>query len=427
MSRSVHFAGQPVFAQLLRMLDRGEVMRISKSLGGERYVKSFDAWSHLTTMLFATINCCDSLREISALMLAWGDKLEHLGMAAPPRRSTLAEANKRRPSEVFEQIYMGLYNKYKSLLSADSRTRNEPRWMRNLRIIDSTTISLFSSIVYKGAGRNPKRGRKKGGLKMHTIIAAQEGVPQDVRFTSAAKHDSLMLVPGNFESGEIVAMDRAYVDYAKMQQLTEQGVTYVTKMKSNLRYEVVSDVYPMRTDGVAVRREQTVRFSKRQPDGSTLTHEARILTCRDEASLKEVRLLTNDMRLPAEDVVAIYNKRWEIESLFKQFKQNFPLRYFYGESANAIKSQVWCTLIVNLLLTVLRRSVNRGWSFSGLASAVRCVLMAYIDIYSFLEHPEKDWERLLRKLREQSQEPSLFPTGGLDSQKRASSRAESRL
>lgn len=92
--------------------------------------------------------------------------------------------------------------------------------------------------------------------------------------------------------------------------------------------------------------------------------------------------------------------RWEIESLFKQLKQNFPLRYCYGESANAIKIQIWVTLIANLLLMLLQKSTTRSWSFSGLATMVRIMLMYYIDVHGFLEHPEKDWEEALEKALE---------------------------
>ena len=105
-----------------------------------------------------------------------------------------------------------------------------------------------------------------------------------------------------------------------------------------------------------------------------------------------ISLLTNDMEMDAQELIAIYRKRWEIELLFKQIKQNFPLRYFYGESANAIKIQIWVTLIANLLQMILQRGIRRSWSFSGLATMIRIMLMYYVDFRSFFENPEKDWE-----------------------------------
>ena len=113
--------------------------------------------------------------------------------------------------------------------------------MDKLKIMDSTTISLFSNLIFKGVGRNPKTGKKKGGIKVHKIINANEGVSYDTKFTSAATHDSFMLSPEKFDSGDILAIDRAYIDIKKFQELTKRGIVYVTKMKKNLTYEPVED------------------------------------------------------------------------------------------------------------------------------------------------------------------------------------------
>lgn len=114
------------------------------------------------------------------------------------------------------------------------------------------------------------------------------------------------------------------------------------------------------------------------------------------------------MTMEVEDIIAIYRKRWEIELLFKQMKQNFPLKYFYGESANAIKIQIWVTLIANLLLMIIQKRIKRPWSFSGLATIVRIMLMYYVNCYTFLEEPEKDWAKMVQETKQISTEPSLF-------------------
>lgn len=126
-----------------------------------------------------------------------------------------------------------------------------------------------------------------------------------------------------------------------------------------------------------------------------MTHNARIITYVDINKCKLISLLTNDMDLDPNEIIAIYRKRWEIELLFKQIKQNFPLKYFYGESANAIKIQIWVTLIANMLLMVMQKRLERTWSFSGLATMVRIALMYYVDFYSLFNNPEKDWENMV--------------------------------
>ena len=398
MGKSTHFFGQPVYGQLIKSLDRDKIIEMSRKSGGERYVKSFDGYTHLLTMLFAVIMRFDSLREIEAAMTAEVRKLRHIGIRTVPKRSTLSDANARRPEAFFEQVYRDLYQSNRGRLSSDSRRNGTEEWIKDLRIIDSTTITLFSNVIFKGVGRHPKTGKKKGGIKVHSVIHANEGVPCDVRFTSAATNDSFMLAPSHYNHEEIVALDRAYINYEKFEQLTERGVVYVTKMKKSLKYRLLVDAMAMNPEGKMVSREQVVVFSKGDID-----HIARMVTYVDIKKGKQpklVTLLTNDFDMPAETIEAIYRRRWQIESLFKQIKQNFPLRYFYGESANAIKIQIWVTLIANLLLSLLQVSLTRPWSFSGLATMVRIVMMYYINLESFFNNPDADLKIMLAEASE---------------------------
>ena len=316
-------------------------------------------------------------------------KLHHVGIDTVPRRSTLSDANARRSEKFFEEVYRDLYAANKDILSSDSRRNGTEEWIKRLRIIDSTTVTLFSNAMFKGVGRHPKTGRKKGGVKVHAVIYANEGVPCDVQFTSAATNDSFMLAPSHYKRDEISAMDRAYINYAKFEKLTDRGVVYVTRMKKNLNYEVLVDCMHQNPQGLMEYREQVVVFRK-----DDINHIARIITYVDIKKGKQpklISLLTNDFDMPLDTIVAIYRRRWQIESLFKQIKQNFPLRYFYGESANAIKIQ---------LLSVLQSRLKRRWSFSGLATIIRIVLMYYLNLEKFLNQPDADLNIMLAEASE---------------------------
>ena len=308
MSKSTHFFGQPIYGQFTKFLNKDKILQISRHHGGERYVKSFDGFTHLLTMLYAVIMRFDSLREIETSMIAEVRKLHHIGIETVPKRSTLSDANTRRPEKVFEEVYRDLYEANKSKLTSDSRQGRTEEWMKRLRIIDSTTITLFSNLIFKGAGRHPKTGKKKGGIKVHAVIHANEGVPCDVEFTSAATNDSFMLVPSRFSEKEITAMDRAYINYEKFEELTVRNVVYVTKMKKNLKYELLFDFMEMTPEGKMEYREQVVVFSK----GET-RHIARIVTYVDIKKGKNpklVSLLTNDFDMRPETIVEIYRRRW---------------------------------------------------------------------------------------------------------------------
>ena len=317
----------------------------------------------------------------------------------------MSDANARRSEKIFEEIYRDLYQSNKDKLISDSPKCRAESWLERLHIIDSTTITLFSNVIFKGVGRHPKAGKKKGGIKVHSVIHANEGVPSDVQFTSAATNDSFMLAPSHYGHNDIITLDRAYINYGKFEELTDRGVIYVTKMKKNLNYEILVDSMEQNTDGKMQYREQIVVFRKGE-----INHIARIVTYVDIKKGKQpklISLLTNDFDMTLETIIAIYRKRWQIESLFKQIKQNFPLRYFYGESENAIKIQIWVTLIANLLISILQNSLQRKWSFSGLATIVRIILMYYINLVKFLNQPDANLQIMLTEVAES---PPLMAT-----------------
>lgn len=152
----------------------------------------------------------------------------------------------------------------------------------SLLIIGSTTISLFSNLFFKDVGRHSKAGKKKGGIKVHTMIHANEGVPSAIQFTSVATHDAFMLKPDALKRGDIIAMDRAYIDYAKFEGMTSEGIVYVTKMKKNLRCTVESDIFYQTSDGVSEIEVKHIVFTKqvKKTPSSTAPASSSMLTSR---------------------------------------------------------------------------------------------------------------------------------------------------
>ena len=343
-------------------------------------------------------------------MKAEAHKLQHLGLDYMVRRSTLAEANIRRPQEFFARVYAALLEKY-ALFLADSRPpesykgqTHEPKdWEKLLYMMDSTTITLFDNIL-KGVGRHPKSGKKKGGMKVHTVMKYLVGVPMVVELTSAAKHDHYLLKEVHLPKDSTLAIDRAYIDIAQFSRLTDEGVCYVTKMKQNLTYELLESVTYVNPRGLVAFKDQKICFTRKG-----LTHEARRVEIWEEKKKKSVVLLTNNFDFTVEDLAEIYRLRWAIESLYKQLKQNFPLHFFYGDSVNAIQIQTWVVLIANLLLTVISRRIKRHCAFSQIVTMVRLTLMYYINFVEFMENPERTWlEVMAEKHLKAPPELSLF-------------------
>ena len=262
MGKSTHFSGQPLYCQVIKLLDKSTIFRLSRKYGGEHYIKRFDAWTHLVVMFYTVIMRFDYLREIMASLQTESRKLCHFGIRLMPSLSTLSDANRRRPEIIFESIYRDLYTTYRNILSSDSRKNRDRAWIKRLQFIDSTTITLFSNLLFKSVGRHPKTCKKKGVIKVHTVMHANEGIPSDIKFASDATNDSFMLRPSVLNKGDIIAMNCAYIDYEKLETLTLRGVLYVTKMKKNLKYSVLEDYMYQTTEGFMEVRIQHVTFSK---------------------------------------------------------------------------------------------------------------------------------------------------------------------
>ena len=403
MGKSTNFSGQPIFNQLLMFIDKSEIRKIAKKHDSERYVKKFTTYNHLVVMLFVALEGYSSIREVVLGLLANAHKLSHLGLNYLVKRSTLSEANKRRDSKVFEDIYMTVYKKHSSSLT-DSQLKYKE--LKRLYIMDSSTISLFKDIL-KGVGRNPQNGKKKGGIKAHTIIKADENVPCLIRYSEAARHDHMFLQDAlNLPSGSIITFDKGYVDYAQYEAFTEKSIWYVTRLKDNALYKARKEFdIPDEADSGVLKDEEIVLL---YGTNKSQEHKARRIAYWDKENERLFEFLTNNMELSAEKIAYIYKKRWQIELLFKQLKQNFPLKYFLGDNENAIQIQIWAAMLANLLITLVKSKLKRNWAFSNMVSIIRQQLMNYINIYAFLENPEKSWLLLIKEDKDKYQN-SLFP------------------
>ena len=191
-----------------------------------------------------------------------------------------------------------------------------------------------------------------------------------------------------------------------MSNLLIKVVWYVTKLKSNALYSSVQeiDIPDTADDGILIDEIISLRYGK----GKELVHTARRIAYWDEQKRKVLVFLTNNTDFEAEMIIEIYRRRWQIELLFKQLKQNFPLKYFLGDNVNAIEIQIWTAMIANMLLMLVRSKVKRQWAFSNMTSLLRGQLMSYINLYSFLNDPEKTWREKNETYKREMQ-LSLFP------------------
>jgi hypothetical protein len=388
MDKSSIFFGNSVFGQLISFIDERIINKCVKKCNSDYYVKRFKTKDHLVSMLFCVLAKCSSLREVSGAMLGLSGKTRHFRLENLPYRSTLSDANKRRTSTVFEQIYYSLLQAYKDVIS-DSRFKDVIN--RQVEIFDSTTISLFQEIL-RCTGRNPSNGKRKGGIKMHTIINVDETVPKVVWFTDATTNDHILLDKLELSSDKIYVFDKGYNDYQAFLKFTEHQTGFVTRIKENAAYNTLekSEIADHIHSGVI--EDTIIELTVKQEKGEKKL-KLRKVKFYDRVLKREFEFLTNLFDFRADMIAALYKIRWQIELLFKQLKQNFPLKYFLGDNENAIKIQIYCALIVNLLIMVVPKRLKRSWAFSNLVSFCKTHLFNYIHLLKFLENPERDWKK----------------------------------
>lgn len=399
--KNTHFFGQPIFSQILSLIDRSLVSRVKSKHQSDRYYKRFDTWQHLVTMLYCSFSGATSLRELSTGLLAWQNRLVHIGMPKAPRRSTISDGNIRRPSDVFKDIYLELFEKYRSVLP-DSRLKMDV--LKKLFIVDSTVISLFKDIL-KVAGRPRKDGRSKGGIKAHVMIHAAELMPCLVRLTEGSRHDHTFLKHLNLPEGSYLVMDKGYTDYHQYAQWTGQGVYFITRMKNNALYESLEEFDLPEHKDQEILKDETVTVQYTQGN-EKYPLKLRRIAYWDEKNQKTLVFMTNNLEIEASTVAAIYKYRWQIELLFKRLKQNFPLKYFLGDNQNAIEIQIWCALISLLLMEVIRKQLKRNWAFSNMVAMARFHLASYVHLTNFLNNPDKELQENLLN----ANQTALFPT-----------------
>jgi len=385
----IRFVGQPIFKQILKLIDSVSIQGIINKHQSDRYYKAFKTRTHLITMLFGIFSRCDSLTEICEGLRALGGKLNHLGLEMAPAKSTASDGLRNRPHAFFEDLYFALVKKHQSFLS-DSRTFGLT--FKEVLLIDSTTIRLFSDIL-KGVGRNPKGdGKKKGGLKVHMLIDAVQSVGRFVKVTAAKVHDKNFLRSLELISHSMIVFDRAYNYYHQFALWTQQQVYFVTRIKKNAVYSVVEVLrsHYRKKGKENVLRDEIIELEYYQEgqDGKKQAKDAQKIrlrrVCYQDEKNRYYEFLTNNFDITAEEVAFLYKKRWGIEIMFKKMKQNFQLHYFYGENVNAIYTQVWCTLIAQLLLTVIQKIAKVKKAFSVVASLVRIHLISMLDMTQLL-------------------------------------------
>ena len=363
-----------IMNQLLQVFPRNEFQEEVGQTKSERHARGFASWDHFVAMLFCQLGDAQSLREITGGLASCEGRLEHLGMRVP-KKSTLAYANEHRPWELFRNLFYRSFERCRRELGSQTKFR----FKNPLLSIDSSVVSLCMK-MFPWA----KWTRQKGAVKLHLTLDHAGYLPEAMVITTGTYSELTVARRRSYARGTILIMDRGFLHFGWFRELDRNGVFFVTRTKSDSRYEVVEQRAV--TAGKGIVSDNLIGLTskvstKRYPD------LLRLVTIETEEG-KRLEFLTNHKTLAASTIADIYKDRWQIEVFFKLIKQNLRIKTFIGTSANAVWTQIWTAMIAMLLIRFLQLKARFGWSFSNLVYFLRMNLLVYRDLWDWLNDPQ---------------------------------------
>ncbi len=364
-----------IFSQLLQLFPRVEFQHLVTTTQAERHAKGFPCWDQFVSMLFCHLGRAHSLREITGGLRSCEGKLKHLGIDTAPPRSTLAYANEHRPYELYEQTFFQLFERCRVQVTGKKKFR----FKNKLISMDSSTIDLCLEMFDWAKFR-----RTKGAIKLHLLLDHDGYLPCFAIVTEGKVSDVKVAPQFHFDPGTIVVYDRGYNDYALFGRWTAEGIYFVTRMKENALYEVVGDTDVPKNRNILKDEMIELRGPKAI---EKCPYPLRRIEVYDPETEEVLVFLTNNLKLGATTIAAIYKERWQIEIFFKALKQNLKIKTFVGTSANAVKIQIWTALIAMLILRFLQLRSKFNWSLSNLVALLRMSLFTHRDLWAWLNEP----------------------------------------
>ena len=365
--------GQTVFSQLLDLFPQHEFRKCVKRYRGDYKVKTFSCMDQFLCMAFAQFSYRESLRDIEACLRSMRSKLYHMGIRGQVSRSTLAKANEQRDWRIYEDFAKVLITQARTLYA------NEPFGVdlqQTVYALDATTIDLCLSLFPWAKFR-----KRKGAVKMHTLLDLRGNIPTCVFVTPGKTHEVNLLDDLFLEPGSIYVMDRGYLDYARLYTIHEARAFFVIRAKKNLQFRRHSSSPVDKTTGL--RSDHTGVLIGYYPS-QYYPDQLRRIRFYDHEKKKPLVFLTNHFQLPALTIAELYRCRWQVELFFKWIKQHLRIKVFFGTSENAVKTQIWIAISVYVLVAIARKQLNIDRSLYSILQILSVTLFEKTPILQVL-------------------------------------------
>ncbi len=344
-------SGKTIFSQLMDFIPRYEFNQCVKRYNGNYKIKNFTCWEQFLCMAFAQFTYRESLRDIQACLRAAKKKLYHMGIGSKVSRNTLAHANQIRDWRIYADFAQILIRETRKLYAnEDFGVQLE----QTVYALDSTIIDLCLSLFPWSLFR-----KKKGAVKLHTLIDLRGNIPTVVFITHGKVHDVNILDDLVIEAGAIYVMDRGYLDFERLCMIHQSSAFFVTRAKSNFDFKRLYSKRVDKSTGVLCDQIVTLQgFYARK----SYPEKLRRIKYYDADKKKRLVFLTNNFLLPALTIAEIYQCRWQVELFFKWIKQHLRIKAFYGTAENAVKTQIWIAISVYVLVAIVKKRLDLNLS-----------------------------------------------------------------
>jgi hypothetical protein len=367
-----------LFAQIIGTLCRNSFKKIVDQRQTDKNSKGIDSWTHLITMLFCQFSKLNSLRDVTNGLRSASGNLNHLGLIKAPSKSSLSYQNKHRDWELMKDYYFAMFKKL-SGLAQFKQTRF--RIKSKILLLDSTTISLCLSLFDWAKFR-----RKKGAIKLHTVLDYDGCLPVYMNMTDGKVNDANAAKHIVLPADSVVVADRAYVDFETLYRWHRGGSYFVIRLKKSIKHEQRKELSLPDNRHEHVLIDEEIELTEDKTWGKYPQKLRRVVVW-DEVNQQTIELITNNFSWTANTIGELYQARWAIENFFKDIKQLLKIKSFLGTSPNAVLIQIWTAMITILILKYLKASAKYGWCLSNLVSFLRINLLVKYDLQKILDKP----------------------------------------
>ena len=336
--------GKYVFAQLMSLINHKEFTNYVDKYGGNYRVRNFSCWHQFLCMSFGQLTNRESLRDVVTCLQAHEHKLYHFGLTNGVKRSTLANANEKRDWRIYADFAQVLIEQARQLCQPERDLAIE---LNNVvYALDATTIELCLDVFWWAKFR-----KHKAAVKLHTLLDVKCEIPCFIHITQGTVHDVNVLDIMEFEAEAFYVMDRGYLDWKRLYQIHQKEAYFVIRAKKNLAFKRVYSRQVDKTTGL--RCDQTIRLTGHYAHNDYPEYLRRIKYY-DETKDKIYVYLTNHFEAPSMQIVILYVNRWKVEIFFKWIKQHLRIKRFWGETPNAVKTQIWIAICTFVLVAILK-------------------------------------------------------------------------